>query len=149
MTDNVREVLKQHHSSYEVTPYYVFIDERPNGAKPTCKTVKAGFDIDVYSDKSPDEAHPSLEYGRVHQALQKLTEAIAQDTGDSCFVEVVPFNSTVYFDPKQNFKSKTLLRVRVGHRRGLEQPASASEERAVKKLQEQLDQLGVSSSKSS
>lgn len=65
MSDNVREVLKQHHSSYDVTPYYVFIDERPIGAKPTTKTVKAGFDIDVFGEIDPDEAHPSPEYERV------------------------------------------------------------------------------------
>ena len=64
-------------------------------------------------------------------------------------MEVVPFSSTVYLDPKRQFQCKTLLRIRVGHGRGLEQPASTPEERAVKKLQELLDQLGVSSSKSS
>lgn len=149
MVDNVREVLKHHHSSYEVTPFYVFIDERPVGAKPISKTVKAGFDIDVFSEKDPDEVHPSPEYERVYEALQRMTEAIAQDRIDSCFVEVVRFNSTVYVDPKRRFQSKTLLRIRVGHGRGLEQPASTPEERAVKKLQELLDQLGISSSKSS
>jgi hypothetical protein len=100
--------------------------------------VKAGFDIDLFSEKDPAEAHPSPEYKRVYEALQTLKDEIARDMRDSCFVEVVPFNSTVYVDPKKNFQSKTLLRVRVGHGRGLEQPASTPEERALKKLQEML-----------
>ena len=149
MTETVREVLRQYHSFYEVSPYYVFVDERPIGAKSTAKTVKAGFDIDVYSETVPDQAHPSTEYARVYEALQKMTEAIAHDTTDSCFVDVVPFNSTVYLDPKQHFQSKTLLRISVRHGRGLQQAASTPEERAVKTLQGLLDQLGVSSLKSS
>lgn len=149
MNDNMREILRRHDSSYEVMPYYVFLDERPVGAKPISKTVKAGFDIDVYSERGDDEAHPSPEYEKAYEALRKMSEAVARDTTDSCFVDVVPFNSTVYLDPKRNFHSNTLLRIIVRHGRGMEQAAGAPEELAVKKVQEQLDQLGVSPSKGS
>lgn len=145
ITEKVREVLKDRQSTYEVLPYYVIIDDRPRGAKPTTRTVRAGFDIDIYSLQRRGEAHPSPEYELVYGALREVTGAIAGHLNDSCRLEVSPFRSTVYLDSKGDFQSKTLLRIEIRHGRGLAQPADKPEQDALKEVQEQLQRLGLGS----
>jgi hypothetical protein len=47
--------------------------------------------------------------------------------------------------PKRDFQSKTLLRIKIRHGRGLAQPADKPEENALKEVQEQLQGLGLGS----
>jgi len=41
MSENVREVIEQHHAFYEVIPYYVELEERPHGATAAWRRIQA------------------------------------------------------------------------------------------------------------
>jgi hypothetical protein len=144
MSENVREVIEQRHAFYEVVPYYVMLEEHPHGAKAASRRIQAGFDIDVYGIKSSLEPEPSPDYVQVYAALHKVAETILSHANDHCSIEVIPFPSTVILDTRRNLQPEDMLSVRITHTRGLDQPAGASEERALKVIEEQLQVLGVS-----
>ena len=144
MSENIHELIEQHHAFYQVLPYYIMVqimvqEERTHA---TTKRIQAGFDIDVYGIKPSHEQHPGRDYVLGYVALEKLVETILPQTGESCSVEVIRFPSTVVFDPKRQFQEEGMLRIRITHK-GL-QPAGKPEERALKEIKERLHDLGLS-----
>jgi len=144
VSENIHELIEQHHAFYQVLPYYIMVqimvqEERTHA---TTKRIQAGFDIDVYGIKPSHEQHPGRDYVLGYVALEKLVETILPQTGESCSVEVIRFPSTVVFDPKRQFQEEGMLRIRITHK-GL-QPAGKPEERALKEIKERLHDLGLS-----
>jgi hypothetical protein len=144
MSENVREVIEQHHAFYEITPYLVVLEARPQGAKVARRTIQAGFDIDVYGIKASLEPEPSSDYVLVYMALQKTVETVLPHANNHCSIEVIPFPSTVILDARRRLQPEDMLKIRITHRRGLDQAAGASEESALKEIEERLHDLGVS-----
>jgi hypothetical protein len=70
-------------------------------------------------------------------------ETVLPHTGDRCSIEVIPFPSTVILDTRRKLQPEAMVRIRITHRRGLGQPAGASEEGALKQIEEQLRGLGI------
>ena len=143
MSENVCQVIQQRHAFYGVSPYYVVREERPNGAPATTRRIQAGFDIDVYGIKASLEPKPSSDYVLAYRALQEMVETVLLHTSDHSSIEVIPFFSTVILDTRRHLQPEDMLRIRITHTRGLDQPAGASEERALKEIEEQLNVLGV------
>jgi len=144
VSENIHELIEQHHAFYQVLPYYIMVqimvqEERTHA---TTKRIQAGFDIDVYGIKPSHEQHPGRDYVLGYVALEKLVETILPQTGESCSVEVIRFPSTVVFDPKRQFQEEGMLRIRITHK-GL-QPAGKPEERALQEIKERLHDLGLS-----
>jgi len=144
VSDNIHELIKQHHAFYQVLPYYIMVqimvqEERTHA---TTKRIQAGFDIDVYGIKPSHEQHPGRDYVLGYVALEKLVETILPQTGESCSVEVIPFPSEVVFDAKRQFQEEGMLRIRITHK-GL-QPAGKPEEHVLKEIKERLHDLGLS-----
>jgi hypothetical protein len=143
MSENVRAVIERHHGFYEVMPYYVLLEEGPHGAKATPRRIQAGYDIDVYGIKSSLEPEAASDYALIYAALQEVVETIVPHTSDACLIEVIPFGSTVILDTGRPLQPEGMLRIRITHGRGLDQPAATPEEGALKEVQEQLRILGV------
>ena len=144
MSENIHELIEQHHAFYQVLPYYIMVqimvqEERTHA---TTKRIRAGFDIDVYGIKPSHEQHPGRDYVLGYVALEKLVETILPHTGESCSVEVIRFPSTVVFDPKRQFQEEGMLRIRITHK--ALQPAGKPEERALKEIKDRLHDLGLS-----
>jgi hypothetical protein len=144
MSENVREVIAQHYAFYEVTPYLVVLEERRLGAKAARRTIQAGFDIDVYGIKASLEPEPSPDYVLVYGALRKAVKTVLPHANNHCSIEVIPFPSTVILDTRRHLQPQDMLRIRITHGRGLDQAAGASEESALKEIEERLHDLGVS-----
>ncbi len=144
MSENVREVIEQHRASYEVMPYYVALEARPHITTAARRTIQAGFDIDVYCIKASLEPEPSPDYVLVYMALQKAVETVLPHANNHCSIEVIPFPSTVILDTRRHLQPEDMLRIRITHGRGLDQAAGASEESALKEIEERLHDLGVS-----
>lgn len=141
MSENVREMMGHRHAFYEVMPYYVVVEERLNGAKAARRRIQAGFDIDVYGMKSRLEPEPSLEYTLSYRAIEEAVETVLAQTDDHCSIEVIPFPSTVILDTRRHLQPLDMLRIRITHTRGLDQPSGASEERALNETEQMLRDL--------
>jgi len=144
VSENIHELIEQHHAFYQVLPYYIMVQimVQEKRTHATTKRIQAGFDIDVYGIKPSHEQHPGRDYVLGYVALEKLVETILPHTGESCSVEVIRFPSTVVFDPKRQFQEEGMLRIRITHK-GL-QPAGKPEERALKEIKDRLHDLGLS-----
>ena len=145
MSDNIRSVVKERHACFEVLPYFVLLEERHGSLPATTRRVQAGFDVDIYGARTEDNKllkPESHEYSVSYTALQKIAENVSQLTSDSCSLEAIPFPSTVVLDVHDH-KVEGMLRIRISHFRGLEQPASLPEQRALDEIEKQLNSLGV------
>jgi len=142
MPDAIRELTEKHHAYYEVWPYYIVTDEGSPGA--SAHRVQAGFDVDIYGART-DEEMPlhSAAYELGYSELQKIATEISRHAEDFCSVEVVSFPSTIFLDTKNDLRSRALLRIRISHWRGLNQPAAATEERALHEIEREIQAHGI------
>lgn len=99
--------------------------------------------LDVYGIKSSPEPEPSPDYAPLYAALHKVAQTISSYTNNGCSIEVIPFSSTVILDTRKHLQPEDVLRIRITHTRGLDQPAGASDDSALKEIEEQLQFPGV------
>src|SRR5271167_3801986 len=141
MTDNISSLVQEHHAFYEVSPYYVLLDERPVGLPATTRTVQAGFNVDVYGIRTEDTEPampPPEEYALGYTELQKLAEKVSQHGSDSCSLKVIRFFSTAMIDSRNHGQVEAIIRIQTSHERGLNQPAGSPEQRALQEVEKEL-----------
>ena len=143
ISGNVRELIEKHHAFYEVSPSYVLLQEPTAVAAPTSRRIQAGFDVDVYGIRTSHESQPSPAYEFAYRMLKDVAAAILANTEDSCSIEVIPFRSALILDTRQHFQPLAVLRIQILHHRGLDQPAGAAEQIALKALEEKLHGAGL------
>jgi hypothetical protein len=146
MADNMSSLVQEHHAFYDVSPYYVLLDERPLGLPATTRTVHAGFNVDVYGVRTEDHEPampPPQEYAFGCAELQKLAEKVSQHASDSCSLEVIPFISTAIIDSRNHGQLEAMIRIQISHERGLNQPAGSPEKCALEEVERELKSLGI------
>lgn len=147
MSQSIRELIRQYQAFYEVLPYYVQIEERSPEGPARTQRLQAGFDIDIYGVKNGLEPGPLSDYAQAHAALQEVANTVTHDTTHCCSIEVISFASTVIIDTRRHFQPEGVIRIRISHTRGLDQPFGPTEETALKATLVQLHDLGISSGK--
>ena len=146
MSQDFRSLAHEHHAFYEVSPYYVLLDERPVGLPATTRSIHAGFNVDVYGVRTEDNElamPPPHEYALGCAELEKLAESISQHSTDSCSLEVIPFFSTAIIDSRNHGQVEAMIRIQISHERGLNQPAGSPEQRALQEVEKELKSLGI------
>jgi hypothetical protein len=143
MSEDLRALVEQYHSFYEVIPYYILFEERPHGTTAVRRRIQAGFDINVYGVTANLKREPYSDYVLACAEFQKVVETVRPHTRDRCSIELIPFPSTVILDTRRRLQPEAMVRIRITHTRGLDQPAGASEEGALKEIEEQLRGLGI------
>jgi hypothetical protein len=144
MSDNLRSLINKHHAFYEVSPYHVLLEERHGSFPAMTRSVQAGFDVDIYGVSIKDgltPPGPDPEYALGYSELQKLAEKLSHDT--SCSLEVIPFPSTAVLDSRTHAQVEGMLRIRISHCRGLDEPAGLPERHALEEVENRLHGLGV------
>ena len=137
------ELAREHHAFYEVQPYYVVINEKA-GSRPSTRSVRAGLDVDIYGVAPNNElTFPGSDYALGYAEVQKAAAEISRQTRECCSLQVIPFPSRVVIGGASHADVHGMLRIRILHYRGLDQPAGLPEEQALKKLENQLQKLGV------
>jgi hypothetical protein len=139
-------LVRHYHAFYEVSAYYVEFDERPVGLPATTRPVRAGFNVDVYGVRTQDTEPampPPHEYALAYAELQKIAERVSQHASDSCSLEVIPFSSTAIIDSRNHGQVEAMIRIRISHWRGLDQPAGPPEQHALEEVENELRSLGI------
>ena len=147
MTSDIRNLIGQHHVTYEVLPYYVVVDIHQKDAPTVNRKVQAGFDIDLYGtgvvnkdlSLSSDGAQVSLTV----RDLQEVAESVKPHHVDTQLIEVIPFETTLYLSPSHHLQPEALVRIRITHSRGLDQPAGPLETQTVNAIERRIQALGV------
>ena len=145
MSENLTSLIQEHHAFYEVLPYYVVVEDANGGLSPTTRRVHAGFDVDIYGESPKKKLvipGPDPDYTLGYSELQKMAEELSRHATDSCSLEVLEFPATVFFDLRRH-APEALLRIRISHCRGLNEPAGLPEQRALEELEKELKSLGI------
>ena len=144
MSGDVRELVKEHHAFYEVTPYNLVVQENPGKLPVKNRTIKAGFDVDIYGiNTKKDPLLPGPDYSVGYAEVQRFAKIISNHTTDFCSLEVISFPSKIVVGGSSHNQLQGTLRIRIAHHRGPDQPAGPAEEQALKELETQLQELGV------
>ncbi len=136
--DNARELFMRYHARYHVSPYFV--------RTPGNRRIQAGFDLDLYGRAANRGSLLSIGSGDFRATLDGLCAACSEVVAhapESRRIEIIPFNTALVFDAKSHFEPEALVRVRITHSRGRDQPAGASEEKVLAEVIDRLDALGV------
>jgi hypothetical protein len=144
MSANPQQLVTKYRVFYEVLPYHVVIEEGHGSPTATRHMIQAGFDVDVHSLSNKDELElpPPGDYALGYAWLKKIVDTVAQHASE-CSIEVIPFPSTIFSEARENFRSEAVIRIRISHRRGIDQPVGLPEQHALKELERQLQDLGI------
>ncbi len=146
MSENIRSLAEEYHAFYEVSPYYVLVEHSEGNSPPTTRRIQAGFDVDVYGVKTENNTvtMPAPEkYALGYDGLRKVAEEVSQHTTDSCSLEVMEFPDTAFIDVRGHDRVEAMLRIRISHFRGLDQPSGLPEERALEEVEKQLKSVNI------
>jgi hypothetical protein len=126
MPVDLQSQIRKHQVFYEVSTYFVLLDRRNHGSPAVKRTVPAGFDVDLYGTAIDHELSLSDGDGGMRLELdymRKAAQAILPKPSDSCAIQIIPFETTLILDTRHQLQPQALLRIRITHCRGLDQPA--------------------------
>jgi hypothetical protein len=144
MTEIFELLVKKYRVFYEVSPFHVLVEEAHGSPTATRHIIQAGFDVDVQGISNKDELElpPPGDYALAEARLKKIADTVAQHASD-CSIEVIPFDSSVFSEAGANSRSEALIRIRISHRRGIDQPVGLPEQHALEELESQLQGVGL------
>ena len=143
MSENLRQIIKEHHAFYEVLPHYIVLEDRSHGATTTTRRIQTGFDVDIFCATTNHKLATSAEYTQGYEALRQLAAAIPDHSGDACSIEVIPYPSTVVLDTRNHFEPEALFRIRVSNCWGLDKSDAPPKQMVLTEIENQLHNLGV------
>jgi hypothetical protein len=143
MPENLQQLIKKDRVFYQVLPYYALIEEGHGSPTAAWRIIQAGFNIDVHgvSNKNELELPPPDDYALGYEGLRNIVDASHE--ASECSIDVIPFPSTVLSEAREQFRSEAVIRIRISHHRGIDQPASISEQRGLEEVEKQLKGLGI------
>jgi hypothetical protein len=146
MSKDIRSVVKEYHTFYEVSPYYLLAREGHGSSVATTRRVHAGYDVDVYGVNARNEIAPpgpDPDYALGCRELEKVAEDVSNGRGDCCSVEVMSFPSTAVINTRDHARVEATIRIRIAHLGNLGEPAGLPEQSALEQLEKQLKALGI------
>ena len=144
MSKDLSSLVDAHHAFYEVSPYYIVLGEKPGSPSGKTRTIQAGFDVDIFGVNTNEEPMlPGPDYALSYAEIKRLVEAISRQTTDSCSLQVIAFPDRVTFGGPSHTEAEGMLRIRISHHRGLDQPYGLPEEQSLRELEKQLKQQGI------
>ena len=143
---HARDLFTRHSARYEVSPYIVVLDDRPEDAPPSQRRTVAGFDVDVYASRTDHASAVSFQDGELRKTLDDICAACREtiaEAGEGSTIEIITFDSSLVLNVQSHLEPEALVRIRISHPGGLEQHAGADEEKARADIEQRLHALGV------
>lgn len=143
---DVREILARHRARYGVQPYYDIFRPLAEAGPATAQRIQAGFDVDIYGTLLETEHLPLHDIEAapfVLDSFEKAAQEIQSRIGQGCTVQVLTYSNSLVLDTKHAFRPEVMLRVRIGHCRGLDQAKGAPEEEALSAVRQMLREMDV------
>src|SRR5260370_26538518 len=76
--DHARELFSRQQARYEVSQYFVVVDDRTYGRPPIRRRIPAGFDLDLHAAGPDHGLVLSFQNGELRKTLQTLFAASAE-----------------------------------------------------------------------
>lgn len=97
---------------------------------------KAADHVSLFSDN----------HGELRETLHDLSAAcqeVVANAAESSRIEIIPSEATLILNVRQHFEPEALVRIRITHSNGFDQPVSATEEKTLAGVTQRLESLGV------
>lgn len=146
MHKDIRTLVEEHHAFYEVSPYYVVFEEKHGSPAARTRTIQAGFDVEIFGvNPKRGMVSPASDpdYGEGIADLQEIANGISRHINGSCSLEVIASPSRMVLGGQGHAEVEGMLRIRIWHSRGLDQPAGPPEEQALQELEKKLHGFGL------
>ena len=144
MSHDIRELIELYHAYYEVTPYYVLVEQKHGSAGTAKNRIQAGFNVDVYglNDKRDLSLPAADAYSVAYAELNKIANTISSHVS-GCLIEVIAFPSTIFLEARKGFRAQGDVLIRISHAGNVDQPAGLPENQALGEIEKQLEALGI------
>jgi len=129
-----------------VQRYQVCWETYKEEALVTCGVRAIGFGIDLFGTHEPGIEHvsPGCEHcKRVQSALKQIAEWILPREERPSMYEVSVEDQSLIYSPQRRNRPDVLVRIRILHRSGFEQPIDDCEVRCLKEMEQTLLALGA------
>lgn len=144
--EQARELFTRHQARYEVSPYFVLLDQRTFGLPPSHRRIHAGYDIDLYGNGFELGSALSFANGEPRKTWNELCAAcrvVVARAAEYSTIEIIPYDATLALNVKSHLEPEARVRIRITHTGGLARPAGADEDKARAEVEKGLDSLGV------
>ena len=148
MSGNIREIIESHYCFCKVSPYYIGSEDRTEESAVSGRRVHAGFDLDIYGVKMSRQPDPPAEFWLVYTKLKEVVDVVRHENNHPCSITLIPFGSTIVLDTQNYLQPMAMLRIRITHDRAAHEPACAAEQEALKAVEAQLSDLGITAGRS-
>src|SRR5262249_2569227 len=122
------------------------LEVRRPGAAASRRRIQAGYDIDLYADHFDHDVGLSFANDEPNRTISDLRDAARvaiRQTVQPSEIEIIPGDESFVLNVKSHLDPEAMVRIRITHSRGLEQPAGDSEDKARATVEERLNTLGV------
>ena len=145
MSKDIRSLVKEYQTFYEVSPYYLLAKEGHGSSAAATRRGHAGYDVDIYGVNPRNEMAPpgpDPDYALGCCEFYAVAEELSSGHGNSCSVEVIASSSTAVIDTRDHARVEAMIRIRIAHL-GNSEPAGLPEQCALEELEKQLKALGI------
>ncbi len=137
MSGNIREIVESHQCFCKAVPFYI-----------APARVPADFDLDIYAVKMSFQPDPPAEFWLVYTKIKQVVDVVLHENNHACTITVIPFGSAVILDTTDYLQSMAMLRIRITHSRGAQELVGTIEQEALRAVEAQLNDLGITASPS-
>lgn len=139
--EQLKEKIQLHQVCYEICPEILMVSGQQT---------QVGFDLLLFGTHEHGKSQLTPGCGKCVQTykdLQEIAEWIMpKEERASCY-EIESFDSSLHMTPKRGFQPEVVLKLKILHRHGFDQPVDECEEFCLKEMQGKLIELGVTQGK--
>ena len=136
-THQLKALAQKHRVCFEVWPETLMV----KGQK-----TKVGFELELYGSHSHGETKllPGCSICvETFRDLRQIAEWILPKEERDSYYDIEPFDHAIREVPSHNLRPEVILKVKILHKHGFDQPVDACEERCLKEMKKNLAELGV------
>jgi len=143
ISDTIRELIEEHYAYYTTKCCHTTLSSRKGTVRRT--RLHVGFRLALMSTSTAQESKMTRRGSPIITSLatelQKIAKKSSHHSSDTCSIEAIPSFSSILFDAGKNLQPQAMMRIRVSHHRGLNQPAGPAEEHALGQIEKQLQEI--------
>ena len=136
-TEELRELSQKHRVCYEVWPETLMVGEQ---------RVKVGFELELHAGHAHQETNllPGCpKCVETFHDLRRIAEWILPQEERESYYEIEPFDHAIRELPSHNLRPEVVLKIKILHKHGFDQPVDYCEERCLRDMRGKLAALGI------
>ena len=114
MTEDLQLLAKKYQAFYDVSPYYVTVEERHGSSSAAIQRVQTGFEVNIYGVNAKEQLAPpgdDPDYVQGCSEVRNIAAEVLDQTGGPCAGEAMLFPSTAVLESRGRPEQRALEEV--------------------------------------